>query len=602
MCGIAGFIGTGAVKNTICALESLEYRGYDSCGVATLLDGYLSVEKDIGAISKVKDRLQKNLDSDIAIGHTRWAVFGKPNKINAHPHVSGKIALVHNGIIENYLDIKDELAKSKGMRTKSETDTEVIACLINSISGEKLYDKVRVAINRLEGSYAIAAVSSEEPDTIVVARKKSPLVVGIFDDGAVVASDIHAVLPHTSDVYILHDDDIAIVKKNYIAVFNNGANVKREPISVPWSVSHVSKGEFKTFMDKEIHEQPIAIYDTMIKNDWERVAKEIYKIFDENYISNITLTACGTSLHACMVGAMLFEGIARTRSNARLASELEASGLILTQNDLVVAISQSGETADTLQAIGYAKRNGAKVISIVNTMGSSVERESDYTIHMAAGPEISVASTKAFVSQLAVLSMMSAAIRGVTCGSFHEGQIFVNAQHGLYQCADEMDFIFKQEEEIKKIASEIFGAKSILYLGRGLNVPVAFEGALKLKEISYIHAEGFAAAEMKHGPIALIESGTPVVVIATDGPMYKKTLSNIEETRAREAKVIAIATAGNKEIHKFSDYVIFIPDVGEIFVPLMSVIPLQLLAMYVAEFVGADIDKPRNLAKSVTVE
>jgi len=458
----------------------------------------------------------------------------------------------------------------------------------------------------LEGAYAIAAVSGNAGDQsreILVARQKSPLVVGFMDDGAVIASDIHAVLPHTNKVHVLQDGENAIVGIGHFCIQDKkGKLIKRDPLEIPWSVQQTSKGAHDTFMDKEIHEQPVAIYDTMIKNNWDKVAEEIYKVFQDNMILNVTLTACGTSLHACMIGAMLFEGIAGVRSNARLASELEASASIITPNDLVVAISQSGETADTLQAIRHAKKKGAQIISVVNTMGSSIERESDYTIHMAAGPEISVASTKAFVAQLSVLAMMAAAIRGVSWGSFHADKIFRDAQTGLYQCAEEMDFIFQQEDKIKDIAVDLATAKSILYLGRGLNVPVALEGALKLKEISYIHAEGFAAGEMKHGPIALIEAFTPVIAIATKGPTYKKILANIEEAQARGAKVIAVATEGDKKIEKLVDEVIFVPDVAEVFVPLMAVVPLQLLAMYTAKCVGADIDKPRNLAKSVTVE
>jgi len=600
VCGIVGYIGDCATKNVIEGLRSLEYRGYDSAGVALMRDGYAPfVIKSEGRIGALEMKINgHNTETGIAIGHTRWATHGKPSETNAHPHISGNIALVHNGIIENYLELKEQLNAT----VVSDTDTEVIAHLIDESPGHSLFDKVRLAVKKLEGAYALAVISSDDPDTIVVARKKSPLVVGIFEDGAVVASDIHAVLPYTNEIHVLHDDELAIVEKNYISIQKDLEEIERDPLEISWSVAETSKGDFNTFMDKEIHEQPIAIYDTMIKNNWDSVTEDIYALFADGLISNVILTACGTSLHACMIGSMIIEGVSRVRSYTKLASEMESSATIIDKNDLVIAISQSGETADTLQAIRYAKRCGATVMAIVNTMGSSIEREADFTIHMAAGPEISVASTKAFVAQLSVLSMVAIAIRSISWGSFHAGKMFTSAQHEIYRCAEDMQMIFDQEDKIKEIINDISGAKSMLYLGRGLNVPVALEGALKLKEISYIHAEGFAAGEMKHGPIALIEEFTPVVAIATDGPTYKKMLSSIEEAKSRGATIVAIATEGNEEIEELVDHVIFIPNVGELFVPLMATVPLQLLAMFMAEYVGTDVDKPRNLAKSVTVE
>ena len=609
MCGIVGFIGEYATKKVISGLKSLEYRGYDSAGVALVKDGKPPfIIKSEGRINALELKINGHAEEDfpVAIGHTRWATHGKPSELNAHPHAAGNIALVHNGIIENYIELKTLLREKCARIPISETDTEVIAHLVDVSVGDMLLDKVRRAVARVKGAYALAVVSADEPGTIVVARKKSPLVIGVFDGGAVVASDIHAILPYTNRVYVLQDDELAVVRKNFLCIYrDNGGEaeeVVREPLEIAWSVASVSKDGFKTFMDKEIHEQPIAIYDTMIKNNWDVVFDDVRDLFDSRNIVNVTLTACGTSLHSCMVGAMLFEGNAQIRSSARLASELESSGTILNSSDLVIAISQSGETADTLGAMRYAKKRGANVLAIVNTMGSTIEREADYTIHMAAGPEISVASTKAFVAQLSVLLVLSVIVRGVSWGSFHADHMFENAQLAIYECADLMAKIFEQEDTIKDIASQISKAKSMLYLGRGINFPIALEGALKLKEISYIHAEGFAAGEMKHGPIALIEENTPVVVIATDGPVYNKIMANIEETKARGAYVIAVATEGNEEIKDIADEVIYIPNVSEAFIPLMAVVPLQLLAMYTAEYVGADIDKPRNLAKSVTVE
>lgn len=600
MCGIVGYIGDNAVQNVISGLKSLEYRGYDSAGVAMMKDGYAPVTiKSQGRIDALENKLNGH-EASLAIGHTRWATHGKPSETNAHPHVSGDIAIVHNGIVENYHGLKQE-KEFKDRRLISETDTEIIAHIIDMGFGD-LYRKVRYATSHIVGSYALAVVSKNEPDAIVIAREKSPLVAGLFEGGAVVASDIHAVLPHTNKVIVLHDGDVAIVRKNSIDIFGaDGKSIEREPLEIPWSVAQASKGNFQTFMDKEIHEQPVAIYDTMIKNDWTAVAQKIFDIFDEKAISGVTLTACGTSLHACMVGAMMIEGMARVRAQARLASEMEASGAIV-KNDLVIAISQSGETADTLQAIRYAKKENATVIAIVNTLGSSIEREADYTVRMAAGPEVSVASTKAFVAQLAVLGTLAVAIRGISWSSFHASKMFEDAQCQIYQCAEDMEKIFDQQDSIKAIAKGISSAKSVLFLGRGLFVPIAFEGALKLKEISYIHAEGFAAGEMKHGPIALIEEDTPVIAIAIKGHAYRKSISNIEEARSRGAKIIAVALEGDNDIVSLADEVIYVPDVGELFIPIMVTVPLQLLAMYAAEAVGTDIDKPRNLAKSVTVE
>jgi glucosamine--fructose-6-phosphate aminotransferase (isomerizing) len=605
MCGIVGFIGDCAIKNVISGLKLLEYRGYDSAGVAFMEDNRKPyIVKSEGRVAALEAKINgKNNNSGTAIAHTRWATHGKPSEVNAHPHVSGNIALVHNGIIENYLELKEWLKNFGARIIVSETDTEAIAHLIDVSVGDCLFDKARRAIERLEGSYALAIISDDDPDTIIVTRKKSPLVVGVFEEGAVVASDINVILPHTNRVFVLDDNEIAIVKKNYVSIHNEaGVEVKKDPLEIPWSIAEISKGNFDTFMDKEIHEQPIAIYDTIIKNDWYAITEEIGSLFSDGFMSNVILTACGTSLHACMVGSMIIESNSRVRSYTKLASEMEASSTILNSKDLVIALSQSGETADTLQAIRYAKRKGATVLSVVNTIGSSIERESDFTIHMAAGPEISVASTKAFVAQLSVLIMLSMAITSVYWGKFHMDKIFKDAQEKVYKCADQIKDIFRQEDKIKDIAKLISSKNSILYLGRGLNVPVALEGALKLKEISYIHAEGFAAGEMKHGPIALIGEGTPVVAIITNDKTYKRMLSNIEEAKARGAMIIAVATYSNSEIENIADHVIYIPGAEEIFIPLLATIPLQLLAMYTAEHVGADIDKPKNLAKSVTVE
>lgn len=599
MCGIVGYIGDNAVQNVLGGLKSLEYRGYDSAGIAVSRFGHIEVIKREGRLDVLKEAV--DIDGALAIGHTRWATHGKPTEANAHPHTSGKIAVVHNGIIENYFSLK-QYGWLRDRDFTSSTDSEIIAHIIDIVKGDSLFEKVEEALTYLEGSYAIAVVSEDEPDTIVVARKYSPLVVGILDDGAVIASDIQAVLPHTNKITVLADNEICIVKKNKLTIYQHGQRIEKDPLEIPWTVAQSSKGEADTFMEKEIHEQPVAIYDTMMNNNWDIIAEKVYDIFDNNVITNVAFVACGTSLHACMVGAIAIEGISGIRAQARLASEISSSAALINCHDLVIAVSQSGETADTLQAIRYAKQNGATVISIVNTRGSSVENASDFTIHMAAGPEISVASTKAFSAQLVVLAMITMMLRACRIGSEQVVEQFVSTQNEIYRCAERISYILGQKPKIKEIAKSISSNKTVLYLGRGLNVPTALEGALKLKEISYIHAEGFAAGEMKHGSIALVESGTPVVAIVTKDLMYTKMLSSIEEARSRGARIIAIATIGDKEIGKIADDVIFVPNVGEIFTPMMATVPLQLLAMYAAEAIGADIDKPRNLAKSCTVE
>jgi glucosamine--fructose-6-phosphate aminotransferase (isomerizing) len=513
--------------------------------------------------------------------------------------------VVHNGIIENYKDIIDYLEMSeRGM--SSDTDTEVIAHLIDSAEADTLYEKVQQACSLLEGSYAFVAMDKNDTETLVVARKDSPLIVAHSDDGAIIASDIQAVLQHTDKMTVLSDHEIAVVTKDKIKIFALGEEVYRDPLEIPWSVAKTQKGQFDTYMHKEIREQPVAIYDTMLHNIWPQVAGKVFEVFAENMILDMIFTACGTSYHACMVGALAMEGVAGVRSRTKLASEIK-SGTVVGPNTLVVAVSQSGETADTLSAIKHVRSKGAKVISVVNTMGSSIERESDFTIHTAAGPEISVASTKAFTAQLTVLYMLAGMIASVNMGAqpgaIEQGrELFRNIQEEIYRCADEMPSIFGLESKVKKVAKEIKDSRSILYLGRALNFPTALEGALKLKEISYIHAEGFAAGEMKHGSIALIEDGTPVVVIAPEGPTYMKMLSNIEEAKTRGAKIIAITSEGDTHMKDVADHVIQVPKVGELFVPMMAVVPLQLLAYYTAKELERDIDKPRNLAKSVTVE
>lgn len=596
MCGIVGYIGKNAINNAISGVEKLQYRGYDSAGVAYITNGQMHVKKAVGQIESIKGKVHG--DSSIALSHVRWSTTGKPTEQNAHPHISGNIAVVHNGIINNYREIKDTILKER--RFYSETDSEVIAHLIDIAPGD-FYNRVREAVSYLQGSYAIAVMDVNNTDTIVVARKHSPLVVGIFDNGAIVASDIHAILSYTNQVTILHDNDLAVVKKNHLTIYNDGEVIKRDILNIPWKCENTDKGEFDTYMEKEIHEQPVAIYDTMMKNDWRKIGRDISNIMDKHHVKNITLTACGTSLHSCMYGSMLIEGLTNIPARPRLASELEASHAVLKSN-MVVAVSQSGETYDTLSAVRYAKSKGAVVISIVNTMGSSMERESDYTIYMAAGPEISVASTKAFIVQMVVFNMLSIILYGWRFENRKTEKMFDDMQKSIYGLADAIKDVLELKPKIKILASHLSEFLSILYIGRGLCVPVALEGALKLKEISYIHAEGFAAGELKHGSIALIDDKMPVVALAFPGDTYDKIISNIEEAKTRGAVIITIGKENDEILQKVANIFIGIPEVAETLMPILGVVPLQLLAMYVAEALGRKVDFPKNLAKSVTVE
>lgn len=588
MCGIVGFVGDNALLNVLEGLATLEYRGYDSAGVAYDHFG-LKVLKREGRLINVSSNLdiKHKTIPRLAIGHTRWATHGAPNETNAHPHVVGDIAIVHNGIIENYA----ELIKKFKLPVASETDSEVIAHLIDQSDAENLLDKVRSTCKLLEGTYAIAVMSYNFPDEFVIARRGSPLVVGEAKgdwQGMIASSDLHGILEHTNEAFILHDNEYAVLTENSVKFYDQKSEINKNPIKIDWSVSNTKLGNFDTYMRKEIQEQPVAIMDTLMKNDWPAFQLWLNGI----PYTEVLLTACGTSFNAAKIGSMFIEGNGNVLSRAKLASEIQFDGTQIREGTLVVAVSQSGETADTLSAIRYAKSKGAIILAITNVMGSSLSREADYTLYTAAGPEISVASTKAFTSQLVVLYTL--------CGVFNPN-IYMDINLSLQDITGSIKSIFGQEEKIKTIASTIQG--SVLFLGRGLNAPLADEGALKLKEISYLHAEGFPAGEIKHGPIALIESGTPVVVIATNTRTYDKTISNIREVQARGARVIAIASEGDERISELTDEVIYIPTKwGEAFDPITAVVPLQLLAYHVAKQLGTDIDKPRNLAKSVTVE
>lgn len=598
MCGIVGYVGGNAVMNVVDGLQMLEYRGYDSAGIAyTDLDiGVVNVVKRQGRLNNTIDCLEDNgaTWSKVAIGHTRWATHGAPSEKNAHPHTSGKISIVHNGIIDNYADLVNRV-KDAGKIITSDTDSEIIAHLIDLSASDTLLDKVREACALLRGSYAIAVVSEDYPEEIVAARKKSPLVTGIAEklwSGTVLSSDVQGLLRHTNKAYVLRDDEFAILTYDGIKFFDADKEITKEPLVVEWSLESTSRGNFETYMRKEIQEQPVAVIDTLMKNDWEKVSEFIKSLS----CTNSLFIACGTSFNASKIGTIFLEEMGFVYSRARLASEVYYNTRIK-PGTLVIAVSQSGETADTLSAVRYAKECGAIVLGIVNVLGSSLTREADFVIYTAAGPEISVASTKAFTSQLVVLYMLGGIFKDLHFGEDHLSDI----QAELEEVGAAMHTIFEQEAKIQEIARKIRNT-SVLFLGRGINTPVAYEGALKLKELSYLHAEGLPAGEIKHGPLALVSTDTPVVVLVPKDRTYDKMVSNIREVKSRGAKVIAVTNEEDDELRRLVAETIYVPYFNEALTPLLSVIPLQLLAYHVAKAHGCDIDKPRNLAKSVTVE
>ena len=594
MCGIAGYIGNYATKHAVKILERLEYRGYDSCGFATILDGTIVVEKAEGVVKNIKGLTQKYLKSNITISHTRWATNGKPSKINAHPHIVGKIDIVHNGIIENY----NELAEENAFDLISETDSEIIAHLIDSINGTSLLDRVRQATSVLKGSYSIAVLSEDNPDEIVVARNGSPLVVGFVVggdwEGTAISSDVQGLLEYTNKIYVFEDGEFAVLTADSIRFFDAKNEIVKNPTTVDWSPESISRGSYDTYMRKEIQDQPLAVTNTLIKNDWNAA----YEFIDSLSCTDVLFIACGTSFNASKIGVIFLEDTGFVYSRARLASEVCYSTRVK-PGTLVIAISQSGETADTLNAVRYVKEAGATVLAIVNTANSSLTREADYVIYTAAGPEISVASTKAFTSQLATLYMLG----GIFYGKHTKtGQYMLNKiKTELKNITTHMYEVLDQEQKIKTIASTISNT-SVLFLGRGISAPVAYEGALKLKEISYLHAEGLPAGEIKHGPIALIKTDTPVIVLVPKDITYNKMIASIREVQTRGARVIAIASKNDETIANLVDEVIYIPDTSQTLSSILFVLPLQLLAYHVAKKLGRDIDHPRNLAKSVTVE
>jgi len=609
MCGIVGYIGSRDIVEVLMeGLRRLEYRGYDSAGIAVFHRGKIEIRRNEGKLGKLEELIRgETFDGKVGIGHTRWATHGRPSDENAHPHKAGKVAVVHNGIVENYLPLK-EFLKRKGRTFTSETDTEVIAHLIDDLiqEGCSFFDAVRITLNKIKGSYALGILFEGDERCLMAAKKESPLVVGIGKQEYFIASDVPAILPYTKDFIFVEDGEMVLLSAEGVKFFDaRGEEISKEPKRVNWSPLMAEKGGYKHFMLKEIFEQPRAVIDTIRG----RVSEELGDGILENFrldlpvlrkIRRICLIACGTSYHAALVGKFLIEGFCRIPVEADIGSEFRYRNPILGEDTLLVAISQSGETADTLAAMREGKRQGAMTLAICNVVESSLARDSDYVIYTHAGPEIGVASTKTFVAQLVILFLLSLRIgRALGLLSTKEGKILVEA---LVQIPHLMEEMLKSSKQVGEIARKYLHATDFLYLGRGINYPIALEGALKLKEISYIHAEGYPAGEMKHGPIALIDREMPVVVLTTKNEVYDKVISNIEEVKARQGKVIALASQSDREIVKKVDDVIFIPETLPSLTPILLTIPLQLLAYYMADYKGTDVDQPRNLAKSVTVE
>lgn len=611
MCGIVGYIGSNnALPMLIDGLKRLEYRGYDSSGVAIVRDNKVHLQKKVGKVSELeKIASLKEYSGTIGIGHTRWATHGEPSDINAHPHMSndGTIAMIHNGIIENYHTIKTKLEKL-GYNFKSATDTEALVHLIQEmkkVSGD-LETAVRLALRQVDGTYGIAVVSSQEPDKIIVARKGSPLIIGVGENEHYVASDAAAIIPYTRQVVYLEDGEIAVLTKSSFETktIDNIEKIKQIH-EVTFDIEEIEKGGFDHFMLKEIMEQPETLRNAMrgrvLLNDGNAKLSGLNDVtlLLEN-AQRVIITACGTSWHAALVGEYMLEQYAKVPVEVEYASEFRYRNPIIKASDVLFLISQSGETADTLAALREAKKKGASVLGVCNVVGSTIARESQGGVYIHAGPEIGVASTKAFSSQLVVLSLITLMISHQRKSVSPE--ILKTMCKELLELPTKVEQILKDTSQIEKIAEEFKSANNFLYLGRGYNFPVALEGALKLKEISYIHAEGYPAAEMKHGPIALIDENMPVVVIATKDSTYEKIISNIQEVKARKGKVIAIANDGDNHIDTLADYVIKVPQTLDMLSPILNVIPLQLLSYYIAVKRGCNVDQPRNLAKSVTVE
>ena len=607
MCGIVGYVGQkDAIDVLLDGLKRLEYRGYDSAGVAYIQDDELVITKTKGRLKTLEEMTQGvTAENTVGIGHTRWATHGEPSNINSHPHtdVSGDIAVVHNGIIENYMKLKTWLI-DEGVEFVSQTDTEVAAHLINRFYEGDLLAAVQKAVDLLEGSYALGVVCKQNPDLLVCVKKDSPLIIGLGKGENMIASDIPAILKHTRDIYLLNDGEVALLKRDCVHVYDEfGSEVKKDVFRVDWDIAQAEKGGFEHFMLKEMHEEPKALFDTLMPRikDGQIDFSDIG--LDEQFVKNMRkmfIVACGTASHAGLMGKYVIERLARMPVEWDIASEFRYRNPIIGEGDVMLAISQSGETADTIAAIREAKKQGAKVIAIVNAVGSTISREADAVIYTRAGPEIAVASTKAYNTQLMAVYMLALEIAKYR-GTIDEKQ-YGKILGDLKQTCEAIKTVLADKAKLQKLATRQFNQRSVFFIGRSLDYVLAMEGSLKLKEISYIHSEAYAAGELKHGTIALIEEGTLVVALLTQDELFDKTVSNIKEVKARSAYVLAIAAGKHGDLTDFADEVISLPDCDSLVLPIIAITPMQLFAYYMAVEKGCDVDKPRNLAKSVTVE
>ncbi|OUS72473.1 glutamine--fructose-6-phosphate transaminase (isomerizing) [Paenibacillus sp. MY03] len=610
MCGIVGYIGNrGSQEILLEGLKKLEYRGYDSAGIAVFTDKGLEIKKSKGRLAMLEDKLKgEPLEGSVGIGHTRWATHGKPSDVNSHPHTDNslKFSVVHNGIVENYLDLKDELI-AKGHVFVSETDTEVISHLVADEYDGNIVEAVQRAVKRMRGAFALGVLTEYEPERLVAVRFASPLVIGIGEGENFIGSDIPAILEHTRNVYILNDGEMAVLTRNGVELMTtDGDTISKEIFHVDWDLVTAEKAGFDHFMLKEIYEQPKAYRDTMlgrIADDGKSVHLKELSMTDDyiRSIRKIHIVACGTAYHAGLVGKSVIETLARIPVENDVASEYRYRSPIITPDTLVIVVSQSGETADTLAALREAQKNGARVLAITNVVGSSVAREANDVITTWAGPEIAVASTKAYTSQLIAFYLLGLHLARVA--GTQEQSAVEEIIAGLHELPEQVESILEQALVLKQVAESMAHHKSLFFIGRGVDYAVAQEGSLKLKEISYIHSEAYAAGELKHGTLALIEDGVPVIALVTQESLYEKTLSNIKEVKARGAHVLAVANSGFEgEVAKSVDEVFSIPKTLPILSPALAVVPLQLLSYYASLALGHDVDKPRNLAKSVTVE
>ena len=608
MCGIIGYVGNDqqAVEVILDGLSKLEYRGYDSAGLAVVEEGRIFIDKKSGKLSNLKESLKEKVHfANIGIGHTRWATHGVPSDVNSHPHCScdGKVAIVHNGIIENYSALKSELIE-KGYKFISDTDSEVIAQLFSYFYNGDLLETIKKVKNRLKGSYALGIIHEAEPEKIVCTRKESPLIIGIGKNSNFIASDVPAILKYTRDVIFLENDEIAILEREKVRVYDKNLNSIEKSINkIQWDMEQASKNGYPHFMLKEIEEQPEVVNKTLefyTKEDGKEKLTDLFEKIDFSKVQEIDIIACGTAYYAGLQGANYLKKIANFKSNVEIASEYRYSDPIIDERNVVIFVSQSGETLDTLMALRLAKSKGAKTIAITNVVGSTISREADVVIYTLAGPEISVASTKAYTAQVITFYLLSLEI-SLKLNRITEDKYknYILKAHSLNGKIKE---IFNSKEKIKGIAETIKDKKNGFYIGRGIDEKVAREGSLKMKEITYIHTEAFPAGELKHGTIALIENGTMVVVVATQENMIEKIVSNIKELKARGAYIISITKNSYKDIREVSDKVLYISDIDDLLAPVLAVIPAQLFAYYTAVAKGLDVDKPRNLAKSVTVE